>query len=183
MSPVNGGRVAANVTSTNNSTLSNGTISIRVRLGGLFIDPSPFYKFTRYPAVDGVTADIFEDQLLTALIAISFILIVLIRRWVVHHQPIRIVLIRPALGGVEDDGENEVGDRPAIEFPPNALRAIADEGPAHDFDGIMELIGMRGPLAGLLQNVAFSIVLITATVALGVAFPYVMGKIVLIILV
>ena len=83
----------------------------------------------------------------------------------------------------EDDGENEVGDGPAIELPPDALQAIADEDAADDFDGIMELIGMRGPLAGLLQNVAFSIVLITTTVALGVAFPYVMGKIVMIILV
>jgi len=91
MSPVNGGKVAANVTTAINDTLSNGTITIRVRLGGLFIDPSPFHNFTRYPAVNGVIVDIFEGQLLTALIVISFILIFLIREWVVQQQP--------ALGG------------------------------------------------------------------------------------
>jgi len=92
MSPVNGGRVAANATTAINATLSNGTMTIRVRLGGLFIDPSPFHNFTRYPAVNGVIVDIFEGQLLTALIVISFILIFLIREWVVQQQP--------ALGGV-----------------------------------------------------------------------------------
>ncbi|CUS11987.1 unnamed protein product [Tuber aestivum] len=85
----------------------------------------------------------------------------------------------------EDNGANEVADGPAIELPEipaDAPQAIADEDAADDFDGIMELIGMRGPFAGLLQNAAISIVLITTTVALGVAFPYVMGKIVMIIL-
>ncbi|PWW77423.1 hypothetical protein C7212DRAFT_356877 [Tuber magnatum] len=91
MSPVNGGKAAANVTTTVNATVSNATASIGVRLGGLFIDPSLFHNFTRYPAVNGVIVDIFEGQLLTALIVISFILIFLIREWVVQQQP--------ALGG------------------------------------------------------------------------------------
>ncbi|KAG0634493.1 hypothetical protein HOY80DRAFT_523573 [Tuber brumale] len=87
MSPVNGGKVAANATTAINATASNATISIGARLGGLFIDPSPFHNFTRYPAVNGVIVDIFEGQLLTALIVISFILIFLIREWVVQQQP------------------------------------------------------------------------------------------------
>ncbi|KAG0137031.1 hypothetical protein HOY82DRAFT_399163 [Tuber indicum] len=87
MSPVNGGKVTANATTAINATASNATISIGARLGGLFIDPSPFHNFTRYPAVNGVIVDIFEGQLLTALIVISFILIFLIREWVVQQQP------------------------------------------------------------------------------------------------
>lgn len=82
----------------------------------------------------------------------------------------------------EDDADNfPVAGDGAI--PPDVQQAIADEDAADDFDGIMELIGMRGPIAGLVQNAAISSVLITATVALGVAFPYVTGKIVMIILV
>lgn len=85
----------------------------------------------------------------------------------------------------EDNGDQEEGGDlgPAMLLPPDGLQEIGDEDAADDFDGIMELIGMRGPLVGLLQNAAISSVLITTTVALGVAFPYVMGKIVMIILV
>lgn len=85
----------------------------------------------------------------------------------------------------DDEGDADdlpmAGDDNAI--PPDVQQAIADEDAADDFDGIMELIGMRGPIAGLVQNAAISSVLITATVALGVAFPYVTGKIVMMILV
>lgn len=59
---------------------------------------------------------------------------------------------------------------------------IADEDGADDFEGIMELVGMRGPLIGLVQNAAISSVLITATVAIGVVFPYVAGKTVMLVL-
>ena len=55
-----------------------------------------------------------------------------------------------------------------------------DEG--DDFDGIMELVGMRGSIFGLLQNAAISLVLITAAVMLGVAIPYIWGRIILTIL-
>lgn len=59
---------------------------------------------------------------------------------------------------------------------------ILDDDAADDFEGIMELVGMRGPLLGLVQNAAISSMLITATVAVGVAFPYVVGKTVMMIL-
>ncbi|RPB02050.1 hypothetical protein L873DRAFT_1674372 [Choiromyces venosus 120613-1] len=91
MSPVNGDKAATNITTAVNTTVSNTAISIGARLGGLFLDPNPFHNFTRYPALNGVIVDIFEGQLLTALIVISFILVFLIREWVVQQQP--------ALGG------------------------------------------------------------------------------------
>ncbi|KAF2200777.1 hypothetical protein GQ43DRAFT_417290 [Delitschia confertaspora ATCC 74209] len=50
---------------------------------------------------------------------------------------------------------------------------------AEDLEGIMELIGMQGPLTGLFQNAMFSAVLIAATVAAAVWFPYLWGKVVL----
>lgn len=53
---------------------------------------------------------------------------------------------------------------------------------AEDFDGIMELIGMRGPLTGLLQNGMFSAVLISLTVSCGIWIPYNFGRLVLLLL-
>ncbi|KAF2660330.1 hypothetical protein K491DRAFT_589394 [Lophiostoma macrostomum CBS 122681] len=50
---------------------------------------------------------------------------------------------------------------------------------AEDIEGIMELIGMQGPLTGLFQNAMFSAVLISATLACAVWFPYLWGKVVL----
>lgn len=68
-------------------------------------------------------------------------------------------------------GDADLGD-------PNDPDAIDD---AEDFDGIMELIGMRGPVAGLLQNALFGAVLISLTVALGVWVPYSVGKLTLLL--
>lgn len=52
---------------------------------------------------------------------------------------------------------------------------------AEDLEGIMELIGMQGPLAGLFQNAMFSAVLISATLACAVWLPYLWGKVVLLL--
>ena len=51
-----------------------------------------------------------------------------------------------------------------------------------DMDDMLELIGMQGPLAGLLQNGMFSTVIISMTVLWGIWLPYLMGKLVLIVL-
>jgi E3 ubiquitin-protein ligase MARCH6 len=56
---------------------------------------------------------------------------------------------------------------------PNDQDALED---AEDFDGIMELIGMRGPWTGLLQNGMFSAVLISLTLCCGVWIPYNIGR-------
>ncbi|KAF2124283.1 hypothetical protein P153DRAFT_371139 [Dothidotthia symphoricarpi CBS 119687] len=55
----------------------------------------------------------------------------------------------------------------------NEQDAIED---AEDLEGILELIGMQGPLIGLFQNALFSAVLISATLACAVWVPYLWGK-------
>ncbi|KAF4240170.1 hypothetical protein CNMCM6457_007946 [Aspergillus fumigatiaffinis] len=62
---------------------------------------------------------------------------------------------------------------------PNDLDAV-EEG--DDLEGILELIGMQGPIFGLLQNGVFSALLISFTVAIGVWLPYLWGKIALVLL-
>lgn len=70
---------------------------------------------------------------------------------------------------------------PDIQFDWNAndLEAIED---AEDLDGILELLGIRGPIVGMVQNVIFSEFLITLTIAASVWLPYIWGKIALLIL-
>lgn len=46
-----------------------------------------------------------------------------------------------------------------------------------DFEGIMELIGMRGPIAGLFQNAIFCAVLVTVTIFACTFIPYNIGRI------
>lgn len=57
---------------------------------------------------------------------------------------------------------------------------VAEEG--DDLEGILELIGMQGPIFGLLQNGVFSALLISFTVAIGIWLPYLWGKIALVLL-
>lgn len=66
----------------------------------------------------------------------------------------------------------------AAGIDPNDPDAI-DE--AEDFDGIMELIGMRGPLFSLAQNALFSAFLLALTVAFGVWIPYNIGRVTLLL--
>jgi len=61
----------------------------------------------------------------------------------------------------------------------NDQDAIED---AEDLEGILELIGMQGPIAGLFQNVLFSAVLISATLACAVWMPYLWGKVVILMM-
>lgn len=62
---------------------------------------------------------------------------------------------------------------------PNGGEA-ADDG--EDLEGIMELIGMQGPLAGLIQNGMICAVLVSMTIILGMWIPYIAGKIFLVFL-
>ena len=59
---------------------------------------------------------------------------------------------------------------------PNA----ADE--IEDLEGVLELIGMEGPLMGMIQNVVFSLFLITVTLTGSVWIPYIWGKITLLLI-
>ncbi|KAL7272762.1 hypothetical protein RUND412_004420 [Rhizina undulata] len=85
----------------------------------------------------------------------------------------------------DSDGEDDPMDPRLIAGPEeNAMGGAlaADDDAADDFDGLMELVGMRGPIVALAQNAAMCIVFITIAVAVGVAFPYVTGKIVMLVL-
>ncbi|PHH92824.1 hypothetical protein CDD83_4733 [Cordyceps sp. RAO-2017] len=46
-----------------------------------------------------------------------------------------------------------------------------------DFEGVMELIGMRGPIAGLFQNAIFCAVLVSVTVFACIFIPYNIGRV------
>ncbi|KAI1364767.1 hypothetical protein F5Y08DRAFT_306051 [Xylaria arbuscula] len=59
---------------------------------------------------------------------------------------------------------------------PAGLDADAVED-AEDFDGIMELIGMRGPIAGLFQNAIFCAFLVSISIFLGIFVPYNIGRV------
>uniref|UniRef100_A0A093V5E7 RING-type E3 ubiquitin transferase n=1 Tax=Talaromyces marneffei PM1 TaxID=1077442 RepID=A0A093V5E7_TALMA len=60
---------------------------------------------------------------------------------------------------------------------PNDVDAV-EEG--DDFEGILELIGIQGPIFGLLQNGVFLALLISFTIAVGIWLPYLWGKIALV---
>ncbi|KAJ5903278.1 hypothetical protein N7504_005661 [Penicillium tannophilum] len=73
------------------------------------------------------------------------------------------------------------GDMPiAAEAGLDANDMDAIEG--DDFEGIMDLIGMQGPIFGLLQNGVFCALLIAFTVTVGIWLPYLWGKIALVLL-
>ncbi|PYH95785.1 hypothetical protein BO71DRAFT_350683 [Aspergillus ellipticus CBS 707.79] len=69
----------------------------------------------------------------------------------------------------------------AVDFGVDANDADAVE-EGDDLEGILELIGMQGPIFGLLQNGVFSALLISFTVAIGIWLPYLWGKIALVLL-
>ncbi|KAF7556814.1 hypothetical protein G7Z17_g1142 [Cylindrodendrum hubeiense] len=46
-----------------------------------------------------------------------------------------------------------------------------------DFEGVMELIGMRGPIAGLFQNAIFCAVLVSVTIFACIFIPYNIGRV------
>ncbi|KAI9670030.1 MAG: hypothetical protein M1817_004510 [Caeruleum heppii] len=102
-----------------------------------------------------------------------------------HHEVM--VEAAPLDQVAQDDHDvGQQGARGAANNPPDRLvedmvdiEAIED---GEDFDGVMELIGMHGPIGGLIQNASFSAVLVSATVATAIWFPYVWGKVVLLIL-
>lgn len=57
-----------------------------------------------------------------------------------------------------------------------AAEAVED---AEDLEGILELVGLQGPIIGLFQTSTFCTVLVIGTVGASVGFPYVIGKCVL----
>ena len=86
----------------------------------------------------------------------------------------------------QQDGQPREGDLPR---DPEVEAAAAEAGidinnmeaadDLEDLDGILELIGLNGPITGLIQNVIFSQFLISLTLLAGIAIPYVWGMLAL----
>jgi E3 ubiquitin-protein ligase MARCH6 len=83
-------------------------------------------------------------------------------------------VIELADGDLDIDGDLDGEDPPMFD-----QEAVED---MEDFEGIMELIGMRGPIAGLFQNAIFCAVLVTVTIFAATFIPYNVGRITLWIL-
>ncbi|KAB8301678.1 hypothetical protein EYC80_003512 [Monilinia laxa] len=78
----------------------------------------------------------------------------------------------------EDEEDLEVGEDGIVA----GLDVEVDIEDGEDFDGIMELIGMRGPLFGLIQNAIFSIFLLGITIGIVIWIPYNIGRISILLL-
>ena len=95
---------------------------------------------------------------------------------VLHGQP-----VMEENNAIEDAGRDAgaIAAEPAAVLDVNDAEAVED---GEDLEGIMELIGMQGPLAGLVQNGMFSAVLVSTTVFVGIWIPYICGKFVFVFL-
>ncbi|KAL8691395.1 MAG: hypothetical protein Q9218_003371 [Villophora microphyllina] len=98
-----------------------------------------------------------------------------------HGEP---MLQDHAVGGVDE----VAGPAPNPEVAADALQGALDDNEVEaieeveDLEGIMELVGMQGPIAGLVQNGMFCAVLIALTIFLNVWIPYIVGKLFLVVL-
>ncbi|KAF1985494.1 hypothetical protein K402DRAFT_379331 [Aulographum hederae CBS 113979] len=79
-------------------------------------------------------------------------------------------------GQVQDPEVVAAAVQAGVDLDPDA----ADD--AEDLEGILELIGMQGPIMGLVQNLLFCGFLIAATVTCAVWLPYLWGKLVLLLM-
>ena len=71
-----------------NLSVANRTASTRLETGSSLLSDVTFLKtLTRYPKLNSVLIDMFEGQIITLSIVVAFILIFLIREWVVQQQP------------------------------------------------------------------------------------------------
>ncbi|KAI1261874.1 hypothetical protein F5Y18DRAFT_399887 [Xylariaceae sp. FL1019] len=84
----------------------------------------------------------------------------------------------------QDDMEEEQDQQEEAVMAPDVVEAAVAAGldpeaieDVEDFDGIMELIGMRGPIAGLFQNAVFCAFLVTISIFLGIFVPYNLGRV------
>jgi E3 ubiquitin-protein ligase MARCH6 len=89
-----------------------------------------------------------------------------------------------------DFGEDNLDEEPqgnALPNPPDRDREVAEAAAAagldaeaiedaEDLEGILELLGMRGPVAGLFQNAIFCAFLVSITIFVGVFIPYNLGR-------
>ncbi|OAA59009.1 Zinc finger, RING-CH-type [Niveomyces insectorum RCEF 264] len=85
----------------------------------------------------------------------------------------------------DNDDANADGNGAADNFGRNqdVMEAAAAAGldaeaidDAEDLEGVMELLGMRGPIAALFQNAIFCAFLVTITLLMGIFLPYNIGR-------
>ncbi|KAF4972863.1 hypothetical protein FSARC_663 [Fusarium sarcochroum] len=81
--------------------------------------------------------------------------------------------VPPPNGDVADDAEEpeDLGDALGAGLDQEAMEDL------EDFEGVMELIGMRGPVAGLFQNAIFCAVLVSVTIFACIFVPYNFGRV------
>ncbi|KAI1335685.1 hypothetical protein F5Y15DRAFT_419568 [Xylariaceae sp. FL0016] len=85
---------------------------------------------------------------------------------------------------MDDMRDGEGNDEDEVEMAPDVVEAAVAAGldpeaieDAEDFEGIMELIGMRGPVAGLFQNAVFCAFLVSISIFMGIFIPYNIGRV------
>ncbi|KAH0490811.1 hypothetical protein TgHK011_002263 [Trichoderma gracile] len=70
-----------------------------------------------------------------------------------------------------EDADGFAADGNAAAFDAEAIDDL------EDFEGVMELIGMRGPIAGLFQNAIFCAIIVAVTIFACIFLPYNIGRV------
>lgn len=85
-----------------------------------------------------------------------------------------------AIGAAAEERLDEFAERDVEVLAAAAAAGIDAEAEAiedaEDLEGVLELLGMRGPIAGLFQNALFCAFLVTITLVTGVFLPYNLGR-------
>lgn len=89
-----------------------------------------------------------------------------------HEQDAAVAIVEDPLQQPQERDQEVIAAAAAAGIDAEA-EAIED---AEDLEGILELLGMRGPIAGLFQNALFCAFLVSITLFLGVFFPYNLGR-------
>lgn len=100
-----------------------------------------------------------------------------------HHQPFYAVIRPPQVEAPppppqEADPVNIPRIVPQVQFDVQIPRPAQedDEIDADEFEGLWDILGMQGPIIGLLHNTVFSALMIALAVGLGVWLPFMFGK-------
>ncbi|TWU73148.1 hypothetical protein ED733_002499 [Metarhizium rileyi] len=81
----------------------------------------------------------------------------------------------PVAGAIEANVDPNVGEVDAAAAAAGMDAEAMED--LEDFEGVMELLGMRGPIAGLFQNAIFCAVLVSVTILTCISIPYNIGRV------
>lgn len=90
-----------------------------------------------------------------------------------NEQDIALAVVDNRLQPQDQEQDQEVVAAAAAAGIDAEAEAMDD---AEDIEGILELLGMRGPIAGLFQNALFCAFLVSITLFIGVFVPYNLGR-------